>query len=82
MPHQGRSFQIYLEGLVAHKDIAIQGETQLAALEKHGVCLRQLTVCMQQDAIRGSVLRLFVMWIFAQAVPYTQIGAILRQCSL
>ena len=81
-PHQGRSPQVYLEGLVAHKDIAIQGEAQLAALEKHGICLRQLTVCMQQAAVRGSLLSLFVIWILAQAVPYTEIGAILRQCSL
>ena len=71
MPHQGRSAQVYLEGLVAHKDIAIQGEAQLAALEKHGVCLRQLTVCMQQAAVRGPPLSLFIIWSLAQAVPYT-----------
>ena len=82
MPHQGRSAQVYLEGLVAHKDIAIQGEAQLAALEKHGVCLRQLTVCMQQAAVMGSLLSLFVIQIFAQAVPYIQVGATLRQRSL
>ena len=82
MPHQGRSAQVYLEGLVAHKDIAIQGEAQLAALEEHGVCLRQLAVCMQQAAVMGSLLSLFVIQIFAQAVPYIQVGATLRQRSL
>ena len=79
MPHQGRSPQVYLEGLVAHKDFAIQGEAQLAALEEHGVCLRQLAVCMHQASVRGAVLSLACEpHVFAQAVPHAQLAVILQ----
>ena len=41
----------HLEGLVAHKDVAIQGEAELTAFEKALVCLGMPAVCTQATGL-------------------------------